>query len=334
MPRRPVPPEQPTSPVATAPFARSRSIASKARCLPLPMIQPPLRWPGAARGSGSPSIPYLPGPTYVRRGPCKRLLARRSRNATRSRGPSADNRRRSLVSFGGLFRAHWVRAEGGLTHEGSISPRAAGLRGRGRSPDSRFGIRRSPVRARLAPSENVLLTRDFLDPKRWTLAFRVPSSVPKRFSRRGIVGAAASSRCLPCTDPVRHQRGPAAPARLSWKWQAQQWAGLLADGLYPSAPAQLAKANAEPSRRQPANHQERRPVGSKGLFDRDAADMCERKPHHWKISVVQSPPWSLTSCARAGPSGRSLKSTKKSGSTRMPPVGSQSTLSSHERSSG
>jgi len=33
--------------------------------------------------------------------------------------------------------------------------------------------------------------------------------------------------------------------------------------------------------------------------------------NHWKISVVQSPPWRRTSWARAGPSGRAWKSTKK-----------------------
>ena len=44
---------------------------------------------------------------------------------------------------------------------------------------------------------------------------------------------------------------------------------------------------------------------------------------HWKISVVQSPPWRRTSWARAGPPGRSWKSTKKSGSISIPPSGSQ-----------
>ena len=55
---------------------------------------------------------------------------------------------------------------------------------------------------------------------------------------------------------------------------------------------------------------------------------------HRKISVVQSPCWRRTSCARAGPSGRSWKSTKKSGSTSMPPFGSQSIRRSHERMPG
>ena len=56
--------------------------------------------------------------------------------------------------------------------------------------------------------------------------------------------------------------------------------------------------------------------------------------HHWKISVVQSPPCSRISCARAGPSGRSWKSTKKSGSTAIEPSSPMSTLSRYERSSG
>ena len=55
---------------------------------------------------------------------------------------------------------------------------------------------------------------------------------------------------------------------------------------------------------------------------------------YWKISVVQSPPWRRTSWARVGPSGRSWKSTKKSGSTSIPPSGEQFTRSSHERSAG
>ena len=55
---------------------------------------------------------------------------------------------------------------------------------------------------------------------------------------------------------------------------------------------------------------------------------------YWKISVVQSPPWRRTSWARVGPSGRSWKSTKKSGSTSIPPSGEQFTRNSHERSAG
>ena len=50
--------------------------------------------------------------------------------------------------------------------------------------------------------------------------------------------------------------------------------------------------------------------------------------------VVQSPPWRRTSCARAGPPGRSWKSTKKSGSTSMPPSGEQLTRISHDLQPG
>jgi len=67
------------------------------------------------------------------------------------------------------------------------------------------------------------------------------------------------------------------------------------------------------------------------LLDRDSHHV---RDDHWKISVVQSPPWSRTSCARAGLSGRSWKSTKKSGSISMPPLGSHLIRSSQERSSG
>ncbi len=55
---------------------------------------------------------------------------------------------------------------------------------------------------------------------------------------------------------------------------------------------------------------------------------------HWKISVVQSPFCNRTSCARAGPPGRSSRSTKKLRSTSMPPSGPQSTRSNHERRPG
>jgi hypothetical protein len=68
--------------------------------------------------------------------------------------------------------------------------------------------------------------------------------------------------------------------------------------------------------------------------DEDRRRRLPGRPGHWKISVVQSPPCNRTSCARAGPSGRSLKSTKKSRSTSIPPLGSQSTRSNHERSPG
>jgi hypothetical protein len=74
--------------------------------------------------------------------------------------------------------------------------------------------------------------------------------------------------------------------------------------------------------------------GPERLLDGEAADVREGRVDHWKISVVQSPPWRRTSWARAGPSGRSWKSTKKSRSTSMPPSGEQFTRISHERSPG
>src|SRR5262245_18701239 len=55
---------------------------------------------------------------------------------------------------------------------------------------------------------------------------------------------------------------------------------------------------------------------------------------HGNTSEVESPPASRTSCARAGPSGRSWKSTKNSGSTAMEPSSPMSTLSRYERRSG
>jgi hypothetical protein len=69
------------------------------------------------------------------------------------------------------------------------------------------------------------------------------------------------------------------------------------------------------------------------LLERQASDVGEGDAH-WKISVVQSPPWRRTSWARAGPAGRSWKSRTKFGSTSIPPSGSQFTRSSQERSPG
>src|SRR4051794_33817484 len=96
----------------------------------------------------------------------------------------------------------------------------------------------------------------------------------------------------------------------------------------------VAQASAKPGGGGPERQEERRSERAEHLLDGDAGDVGERQARHWKISVVQSPPWRRTSCARAGPPGRSWKSTKKSGSTSIPPSGSQSTRSSHERSPG
>ena len=79
-----------------------------------------------------------------------------------------------------------------------------------------------------------------------------------------------------------------------------------------------------------AQREEKRRPERGDLFDREAGDVRD----HWKISVVQSPPWRRVSCARAGPSARSWKSTKKPRSISMPPSGAQSTRSSQECSPG
>ena len=95
-----------------------------------------------------------------------------------------------------------------------------------------------------------------------------------------------------------------------------------------------AQAGANGGPRRPDRYEQRGAEGSECLFDGHAADVREGQADHWKISVVQSPPWRRTSWARAGPPGRSWKSTKKSGSTYIPPSGPQFTFRSHERSPG
>ena len=90
-----------------------------------------------------------------------------------------------------------------------------------------------------------------------------------------------------------------------------------------------AQAGAKPRPCHPNPHEKRRTEGPDRLFQGDTADVRQRHSDHWKISVVQSPPWSRTSWVRAG-----SKSTKKPGSSSIPPAGSQFTRSSHERSPG
>ena len=107
---------------------------------------------------------------------------------------------------------------------------------------------------------------------------------------------------------------------------------LLAGALARSAPGAGGR-EAAPMRPRDATSSAG-PRDPSALFDRDARDVGEGRADHWKISVVQSPPWRRTSWARAGPSGRSWKSTKKSGSTSIPPSGEQLTRISHERSPG
>jgi hypothetical protein len=112
-------------------------------------------------------------------------------------------------------------------------------------------------------------------------------------------------------------------------------APLLARGrVRPGGRADPAEAGAKLRPCHPKRHEKRGTEGPECLFDGDAADVREGHADHWKISVVQSPPWRRTSWARAGPSGRSWKSTKKCGSISIPPSGGQLTRISHERSPG
>jgi hypothetical protein len=142
-------------------------------------------------------------------------------------------------------------------------------------------------------------------------------------------GQRAEAGCGPCGNATVSSSlflfRPAHP-----RWAPPSCAG----GGRPGARAHPAEAGAKLRPCHPKRDEQRRTEGCECLFDRDPADVRERKAHYWKISVVQSPPWRRTSWARAGPSGRSWKSMKKSGSTSIPPSGSQLTLRSHERSSG
>src|SRR5262249_60081897 len=67
------------------------------------------------------------------------------------------------------------------------------------------------------------------------------------------------------------------------------------------------------------------------LLDGEPHDVAE---DHRNTSEVESPPCRRISCARAGPSGRAWKSTKKSGSTAIEPSSAMSTFNREERSSG
>ncbi len=73
-------------------------------------------------------------------------------------------------------------------------------------------------------------------------------------------------------------------------------------------PRRVAQAVANLRPYHPKRHNERGTEGSDRLFDGDAADVREGRVDHWKISVVQSPPWRRTSWARAGPPERSWRS--------------------------
>src|SRR3954454_6854318 len=145
-------------------------------------------------------------------------------------------------------------------------------------------------------------------------------STPSCSASCGICGAPSRIICRVLALDVGHSSGGclAITANVGMTY-------LLGD---------VVKRGADPRDRRPGRQKQRGAEGSEHLLDRNASHVRDREAGHWKISVVQSPPWSRTSCARAGPSGRSWKSRKKSRSTSMPPAGSQSTLSSHERSSG
>src|SRR5690348_17112791 len=107
-------------------------------------------------------------------------------------------------------------------------------------------------------------------------------------------------------------------------------------GSWMSPPgSHAAEASANRGDRRAKCHEKRGTKQPECLLDRDAGDVpAGQAEAHWKISVVQSPPCSRTSWARAGPSARSWKSTKKPGSTSIPPSGEQFTLKSQERSPG
>src|SRR5262249_5039896 len=129
----------------------------------------------------------------------------------------------------------------------------------------------------------------------------------------------------------RHRRtGPRAGSGFEFSWFASlvqvrfEWSARPA--AEPSAEAAELAAEEEERHGRRAGGRELQDA----LLDREPEDVRD----HWNTSEVESPPWSRTSCARAGPSGRSWKSTKKSGSTAIDPSSATSTLSRYELSSG
>jgi hypothetical protein len=115
----------------------------------------------------------------------------------------------------------------------------------------------------------------------------------------GALRQAACARQRECLLAVRlHSARLARAARRP----AGAW------GVRAGARAHRANAGAKVRPCHPDRHEERGTEGRECLFDGDAADVREGRADHWKISVVQSPPWRRTSWARAGPSGRSPKS--------------------------
>jgi hypothetical protein len=139
-------------------------------------------------------------------------------------------------------------------------------------------------------------------------------------------GRAAARRYR--AHPPRSRRPPRRPARPRPRVGLRRPARRAVSGAFP----RVRSASGPECSPQPG-----RPTGSPSAEERlDQLVLAEMVGHdnHWKISVVQSPPWRRTSWARAGPSGRAWKSTKKSRSTSIPPSGWQFTFRSQERSSG
>ena len=105
--------------------------------------------------------------------------------------------------------------------------------------------------------------------------------------------------------PVRRPRASAiravataAEAAIATAAPAASWLSLTRS----AAAARAGGAASSARRSRPRSGSPRPPARTAGrLLDREPADVPD---DHWKISVVQSPCWSRTSCARAGPSGR------------------------------
>jgi hypothetical protein len=155
--------------------------------------------------------------------------------------------------------------------------------------------------------------------------------------------AAAAGRLL-SARAVRARRAAAAPPRWRSSSRPRSWSRSTAPAARAGGVC-LARLleRAAPARREPRARDlphrlplELRPPRRPRAAARHQMVLAEMAgpDNHWKISVVQSPPWRRTSWARAGPSGRAWKSTKKSLSTSIPPSGWQFTFRSQERSSG
>ena len=157
--------------------------------------------------------------------------------------------------------------------------------------------------------------------RRWWPRARLARRATACRTRDGRWRTARCSRA-----PRRARRTPAAQRASAARRRARSAEDAPRSPSLRAAPAsaQHRGDGAEP-------HDEHRAERPDRLRDWDAGDV--REPGHWKVSVVQSPPWRRTSRARAGPSGRSWKSTK-SRSISMPPSGEQFTRISHERSHG